>query len=93
MRRALNVLPDPSKLLLIDLAAAPGLDVTTARILKDFEAQSRSHGTRVVFLTKDGATAAALQREGLERALSVERAVGRWQEEANGERRTANGGT
>ena len=87
LRRALNILPDPSKLLLIDLAAAPGLDVTTARILKDFEAQSRSHGTRVVFVTKDGATAAALQREGLERALSVERAVGRWKEEANGDQR------
>ena len=85
LRRALNVLPDPSKLLLIDLAAAPGLDVTTARILKDFEAQSRSHGTRVMFLTKDGATATALQREGLERALSVERAVGRWKGEVTGD--------
>jgi SulP family sulfate permease len=90
LRRALNVLPDPSKLLLIDLAAAPGLDVTTARILKDFEAQSRSHGTRVVFVTKDAATATALQREGLERALTVERAVGRWKEEGEPETVTSN---
>jgi len=80
LRRALDVLPDPSKLLLVDLAAAPGLDVTTARILKDFEAQSRHRGTRVVFITRDGRTATALQREGLERALSVERAVGRWKQ-------------
>ncbi|MDX2261824.1 MAG: SulP family inorganic anion transporter [Gemmatimonadales bacterium] len=80
LRRALDVLPDPSQLLAVDLAAAPGLDVTTARILRDFAEQSRTRGTRVIFITRDATTATALRREGLERALSVERAVRRWQQ-------------
>lgn len=78
LRRALDVLPDQAKLLLIDLAAAPGLDATTARILRDFADRSQSRHTRVVFVTRDASTATALRREGLERALSAERAVERW---------------
>ncbi len=78
LRRALDVLPEQAKLLLVDLAAAPGLDATTARILRDFADRSRGRHTRVIFVTRDAATATALRHEGLERALSAERAVERW---------------
>ena len=73
----LTILPDPAKVLLIDLQAASGLDVTTTRILGDFSKRSGRHGTRVIFITRDAVTARALRREGLERALSAERAVQR----------------
>lgn len=78
LRRALDVLPEQAKLLLIDLTAAPGLDATTARIPRDFASRSQERQTRVSFVTRDAATATALRREGLERALGVERAVERW---------------
>ncbi len=77
LRRMLTILPDPAKVLLIDLQAASGLDVTTTRILGDFSTRSGRHGTRVIFITRDAVTARALRREGLERALSAERAVQR----------------
>ena len=77
LRQTLDVLPDPARVLLIDLQAASGLDVTTTRILRDFAERSQRHGTRVIFITRDGTTARALRREGLERALSAERAVQR----------------
>ncbi len=77
LRRILDILPDPSKLLLVDLQGSLGLDVTTTRILGDFSRRSARRGTRVIFITRDAPTARALRREGLERAFSVDRAIGR----------------
>ncbi|MES2306439.1 MAG: SulP family inorganic anion transporter [Gemmatimonadota bacterium] len=80
LRRILDILPDPARVLLIDLQAASGLDVTTTRILADFARRSAQRGSRVIFITRVAETAQALRREGLERALSVERAVSRTRE-------------
>jgi SulP family sulfate permease len=77
LRAALDVLPDRPRILLVDLELASGLDMTTTRILGDFARRSRTHRTRVIFITTNPVTATALRREGLERALSVERAVER----------------
>ncbi|MEO5800595.1 MAG: SulP family inorganic anion transporter, partial [Gemmatimonadales bacterium] len=84
LRRILDILPDPAKVLLIDLQAASGLDVTTTRILATFARRSAQHGTRVIFITRDAETARALRRERLERALSVERAVQRTRKSMDG---------
>ena len=77
LRQTLDVLPDPARVLLVDLQAAHGLDVTTTQILRDFATRSQRRGTRVIFVTRDASTARALRRAGLERALSAERAVTR----------------
>ncbi len=75
LRLALGLLPERPRVLLVDLTAASGLDVTTTRILADFARKIGSEGTRVIFVTRDTEAAQALQRDGLEHALSVERAV------------------
>ncbi len=77
LRLALGILPERPRVLVVDLTAASGLDVTTTRILADFARKIGSEGTRVIFVTRDTDATQALQRDGLERALSVERAVER----------------
>jgi len=79
LRTALDLLPDRPRVLLIDLAAASGLDTTATRTLRDFARRAEARNTRVIFVTRDAAVATALRREGLERAQSVERAVERAQ--------------
>jgi SulP family sulfate permease len=80
LRTALDVLPDRPRVLLIDLESASGLDTTTTRMLGDFARRAQARHTRVIFVTRDPVVATALRREGLERALSVERAVERARE-------------
>lgn len=75
LRLALGLLPERPRVLLVDLTAASGLDVTTTRILWDFARRIGAEGTRVIFVTRDTEAAHALQRDGLEHASSVERAV------------------
>ena len=77
LRTALDLQPHRPRVLLVDLDAASGLDATTTRMLADFATRGKAHGTRVIFVTRDAKMATALRREGLERALSVERAVDR----------------
>ena len=80
LRTALEVLQDRPRVLLVDLEAASGLDATTTRMLGDFARRGKAHGSRVIFVTRNPTMALALRREGLERALSVERAVARTRE-------------
>ncbi len=77
LRTALDLQPHRPRVLLVDLDAASGLDATTTRMLADFARRTMAHGTRVIFITRDPTTAMAIRREGLERALTVERAVER----------------
>ncbi len=81
LRSMLDLLPNPSQVMLVDLDAASGLDATTTRMLADFAHRGGKHGTRVIFITHDAVVATALRRAGLERALSVERAVARTRSE------------
>lgn len=75
LRSALDQLPDPPRLLIVDLEATAGFDVTATRILAEFARRGSHRGTRTIFVTPDAEIATALRREGLERALTVERAV------------------
>jgi SulP family sulfate permease len=80
LRTMLDLLPNPARVLLVDLEAATGLDATTTRMLADFAHRGKKHGSRVIFITRDPKAATALRRAGLERALTVERAVSRTRE-------------
>ncbi len=77
LRAALDLLPVPARVLLIDLDYSAGLDVTTTRTLADFANRSSQRGSRVIFITHDPDVALMLRREGLERSSSIERAVAR----------------
>lgn len=77
LRNALELQPDPPRVLLIDLEYTAGMDVTTTRILADFAGRIRGRGSRVIFVTHDPGVALMLRREGLERSSSIERAIQR----------------
>lgn len=77
LRDELDLVAKPARLLLIDLDRTVGLDVTSSQILADFTRRSLLKHSRVIFITENAETAMGLKHEGLEHALSIERALQR----------------